>query len=207
MAIAEPFRPTTLQDRTPSRPIVIDFINWPSIRDQMILLSHKIDLDGMCRDLVLNTVVDIPQRQIAVSVHDVLFQQVLPRIQGCGVHGEMSMLFNSNWVYLTVHPSNQDTSQSKASPIEDALAMEITNRIQRRSNEVAGIQDANSILPMPGASGLSTGSVLTTLLPGMLSSFGIDRIETWKVSKDFARQYPYMDCSSGKSSTKFESGD
>ncbi|KAF3011723.1 hypothetical protein E8E14_010072 [Neopestalotiopsis sp. 37M] len=195
MAIAEPFRPTTLQDKTRTHPIVIDFINWPSIRDQMILLSHKIDLDGMCRDLVLNTVVDIPHRRIAVRVHDILFQHVLPRIQGCGIHGETSMLFNSKWVYLTVHPPNRGTTHGEGTPIEDALAMEIANRIQRRNNGLASMQHASSIFPIPGASGLSTGSVLTTLLPGMLSNFGIDRIETWKVSQDFARKYPYIDCS------------
>ncbi|ETS84331.1 hypothetical protein PFICI_02356 [Pestalotiopsis fici W106-1] len=196
MAISEPFRPTTLQRKTPTHPVVIDFINWPSIRDQMILMSNKIDLDAMCRDLVLNTVVEIPHRQIAVRVHDVLFQHVLPRIQGCSTHGEISMLFNSKWIYLTIPSSSQGPRHGTASPIEDALAMEIANRIQRRSNGAPTVQDVNSMLPIPGAMGLSTGSVLTTLLPGMLNDFGIGRIETWKVSHDFARKYPYINCSS-----------
>jgi hypothetical protein len=37
-AIPEPFRPTTLQAMTMNHPNVIDYVNWPCIRDQVLVL-------------------------------------------------------------------------------------------------------------------------------------------------------------------------
>lgn len=200
MTIPEPFRPTTLQCKRSTHPVVIDFINWPSIRDQMILLSHKIDLDAMCRDLVLNTVVEAPHRRIAISVHDILFKCVLPRVQGPNTvgFGETSMLFNPKWVYLTVN-SPYTTLSRAASSIEDALAMEIADRFHQRSTEALGG------ITRPLHEATAFGDEMTRgfgglggLLPDMLSSFGIDRVEKWRLSRAFARKYPYMNCSSGE---------
>lgn len=195
-SIPEPFQPTTLQCKTSTHPVVIDFINWPSIRDQMILLSDRIDLDAMCRDLVLNTVVEAPHRRIAVSVHDILFKCVLPRLQGPNTlgHGETSMLFNPKWVYLTVN-SPSPTPSCAETPIADTLAMEIADRFHRRSTEALG---ANTRHPHESTRlGIEMIGGLGGLLPSMLSSFGIDRVEKWRLSRAFARKYPYMNCSCG----------
>lgn len=194
--IPEPFRPTTLQCKTFTHPVVIDFINWPSIRDQMILLSPKIDLDAMCRDVVLNTVVEAPDRRIAISVHDILFKCVLPRIRGPNTlgPGSTSMLSNPEWVYLTVN-SPSPTLGCAASPIEDALAMEIADRFHRRST---GALDAHTRRPHESTTlGIELIGGLGGLLPSMLSSFGIDKVERWRLSRAFARKYPYMNCSCG----------
>lgn len=163
----------------------------------MILMSHKIDLDAMCRDLVLNTVVEAPHRQIAVGVHDILFKCILPRVQGPGTLGERSMLFNPKWVYLTVN-SPYSILGSAVSPTEDALAMEIADRVHRRSTKAFddNTRPPNEATRLGGGMTSAFGG-LGDLLPDMLGNFGIDKVEKWRLSRAFARKYPYMNCSSG----------
>jgi len=76
LAIMEPFQPTPLQYMTTDYPIVIDFINWPSIRDQLIFKLGSYDLDQVVADIVANTVIEIPEMRVAINIHDTFFTRV-----------------------------------------------------------------------------------------------------------------------------------
>ncbi|CAG9981253.1 unnamed protein product, partial [Clonostachys byssicola] len=45
LGVPEPFQPTPLQYSLMNYPVIIDFIPWASIRDQLILSRHILDLD------------------------------------------------------------------------------------------------------------------------------------------------------------------
>ncbi|CAH0025041.1 unnamed protein product [Clonostachys rhizophaga] len=45
LGVPEPFEPTPLQYSLMNYPVIIDFIPWASIRDQLILSRHSLDLD------------------------------------------------------------------------------------------------------------------------------------------------------------------
>lgn len=85
-AIAEPFRPTAIQTSTPGYPGAIDMVNWPSIRDQLILTLGQHDLGEILKDVVLNTVVDVAAFGVALNVHDVFFNRIAqqPQLLGNG---------------------------------------------------------------------------------------------------------------------------
>jgi hypothetical protein len=83
MAIMEPFRPTPLQFMTTDYPHVIDFINWPTIRDQLIFKLGTYDLDRVIADIVANTVVEIPEMNAAINIHDTFFTRVFSKTTQC----------------------------------------------------------------------------------------------------------------------------
>ncbi|KAH8901433.1 hypothetical protein GQ53DRAFT_835227 [Thozetella sp. PMI_491] len=198
LAIPEPFRPTPLQWSSLDHPIVIDFINWPTIRDQMILLSHSLDLDALCRDLVLNTVIELRHLNASVGVHELFVKCVLPRVQGLSVNATQSMLYDRQWVYLKVASPPEILCQEDSCPSEDALAAEIAIRMGLQ------LQGAEPLLPGTLASKAadaqppqlgSTVSYGTYMkLCEALALHGINKVESWKLSKDFARKYPFIDC-------------
>ncbi|KAH6972183.1 hypothetical protein BKA56DRAFT_677150 [Ilyonectria sp. MPI-CAGE-AT-0026] len=129
LAIPVPFRPTPLQAATPDHPMVIDFINWPSIRDHMILYSTSLDLDAMSRDIVLNTVIELPRKQVAVNIYELFFTHILPTIRGGQGEVKDSMLHNPEWIYLTVSPNSTPASVPTPSPTQEVLAAEIAERM------------------------------------------------------------------------------
>ncbi|GME55895.1 putative tRNA 2 -phosphotransferase 1 protein [Neofusicoccum parvum] len=55
---------------TSTRPLVVDMIAWPSLRDQMIFHSSFYDLDEMTEDVINMTVVDVPEQQIALKMYN-----------------------------------------------------------------------------------------------------------------------------------------
>ncbi|KAH7141865.1 hypothetical protein EDB81DRAFT_53768 [Dactylonectria macrodidyma] len=193
LQIPPPFRPTPLQFTTPDHPMVIDFINWPSIRDQMILYSSALDLDAMSRDIVLNTVIELPNQRAAVNIYDIFFSHILPRVGGGRVRGDKSMLHNREWVYLKVPADSARALLSDSLSItQDALASEMTSRM--------GLSEAaNQVSDVQGPKANSTGRIAPCgplmTVSRALSAFGIDQPCKWKLSKDFQRKYPYIDCS------------
>ncbi|GAB7354596.1 hypothetical protein MBLNU459_g5037t3 [Dothideomycetes sp. NU459] len=46
---------------------VIDMVNWPEIRDQLIIHSNSVDLDRIMKDVVLNTVIEDPSLEVSPS--------------------------------------------------------------------------------------------------------------------------------------------
>jgi len=83
----EPFRPTPLQYRTTDYPIAIDFINWPSVRNQLIIELGSYDLDQVVADIVSDTV---PEMRAAINIHDMFFARVFPTYQ---------KLFRPSWCH------------------------------------------------------------------------------------------------------------
>lgn len=197
LAISEPFRPTPLQCISPEYPYVIDFINWPSIRHQMLTLARWNDLDTMCRDVVLNTVIEIPQSRAAVNIHDLLFNHIMPKVNGGQAQdGRQSMLHDPSWVYVQVKaPADTSFDMKETASTDQILLQEIAERMSRRHltqqddhHITAVAQDS-----LPAAEDESCAAAL--------ASFGVHDPLQWKLSRHFARKYPYMDCSSGKSDT------
>lgn len=80
LAITKPFSPTPLQYTTPDYPIVIDFINWPTIRDQLIIKLGSYDLDQLIIDIVANTVIELPEARAAVNIHDTFVAHIWSNI-------------------------------------------------------------------------------------------------------------------------------
>ncbi|KAH7083524.1 hypothetical protein FB567DRAFT_86244 [Paraphoma chrysanthemicola] len=194
LAIPEPFRPTQLQCSNSSYPVVIDFINWPSIRDQLLRHVRYLDLDAMCRDIVLNTVVELPEFGIAVNIHDLLFDHLLPQTEGVKMlNGKQSMLHDPSWIYLQVDPSKSTSVGSdETKSIEDVLFKEIAGWLSAREDT----QLDSAVTFAKGASqslqGLS--QVGERSLASALSSFRVFDVTHWKLSKEFASKHPYIDC-------------
>lgn len=60
----------------PAYPAVIDMVNWPSIRDQLILTLRQHDSGEIVKDVVLNTVVNVAASGAALNMHDVFFNRI-----------------------------------------------------------------------------------------------------------------------------------
>ncbi|KAF4823456.1 hypothetical protein CGCTS75_v010420 [Colletotrichum tropicale] len=194
LQIPVPFRPTPLQSATPFHPVVIDFINWPSIRDQMILYSSKLDLDAMSRDIVLNTVVELPGKRVSVNIHDVFFNHILPRVGGGRADGNNSMLHNREWIYLKVpvNPAGGMTYTGFAL-VQEALAAEMDCRMGQTQSPRS---TTTHFRPFDeGFASRSAPYGPEMMVADALAAFGIDQPSNWKLSKDFARKYPHIDCS------------
>ncbi|KAL1636208.1 tRNA 2'-phosphotransferase [Diplodia intermedia] len=52
-----------------TRPLIVDLIAWPSLRDQMVFHSSFYDLDEMTEDVVNYTVVDLPGQNLALQMY------------------------------------------------------------------------------------------------------------------------------------------
>ncbi|KAM5342256.1 hypothetical protein ACJ41O_013222 [Fusarium nematophilum] len=194
LQIPPPFRPTPLQFTSPDYPMVIDFINWPSIRDQMILHSSTLDLDAMSRDIVLNTVIELPNQRVAVNIYDIFFSHILPRAGGGRAQGDKSMLHNREWVYLKVPADSTKAFLSNSFSItQDALASEMTSRMGLRSEAIDQVRDAHG--PRTNTTGRTALCGPHMTVSQALSAFGIDQPCKWKLSRDFQRKYSYIDCS------------
>ncbi|KAH7067694.1 hypothetical protein BKA63DRAFT_582712 [Paraphoma chrysanthemicola] len=196
LAIPEPFRPTQLQCSDSSYPVVIDFINWPSIRDQLVRHVRYLDLDAMCREIVLNTVVELPEFGIAVNIHDLLFDHLLPQIEGVKMlNGKQSMLHDPSWIYLQVDPPKSTSVESDdTKSIEDVLFKEIAGWLSAREDpqlDSAVTFASGASQSLQGLSQLGERSLTTAL-----SSFRVFDVTHWKLSREFASKHPYMDCAS-----------
>jgi hypothetical protein len=191
MAIPEIFRPTPLQYMSMNHPIIIDFISWPSLRDQMILHRHSLDLDVLCRDLTLHTVVEIPEEGVAIGVYDYMqHQESLTRTP-------QSCLEDPNWTYVQIPIDSAFISSSD--PAEDMILQELSIRMENRSLECPTI--SNKFLERTS----HINNYCFTLThdrsgPGTL----IHQLRQWKLSKDFALKWPLLDCSTSKSSRRSE---
>ncbi|GAB7356239.1 hypothetical protein MBLNU459_g7056t1 [Dothideomycetes sp. NU459] len=82
LAIPEPFRPTPLQYSSMDHSTAIDMVNWGSIRDQLIINSGAVDLDTMTKDIVMNTVIEDPTREVCLNVYDVFYNKFIMETHG-----------------------------------------------------------------------------------------------------------------------------
>lgn len=193
MAIPEPFRPTPLQDASTSHPIIIDFITWPSIRDQMILHQDSLDLDLLCQELTLHAVIEIPEKEIAVGVYDYVQNAMnVPEKQSAS-GSAATCLEETNWTYINV-PVDLTFSMG-FDPAEDLIVQELTNRVQGAS--LTQPDAGTSSKPADQSSKIGEGRHDQIKQRG-ISHPGIYHMRTWKLSKEFAWKWPILDCSSGK---------
>lgn len=183
-AIPEPFRPTPLQYTTREYPLVIDFINWSSIRDQLILNLGSYDFDALIRDLVLNTVIDVPAFALALNVRDVF----MTRVEG------QNGLGGNDWSARNKTGTYPRTSNE--------ILADIVEDMQLRSKDSGNAFPLNAGMDqyIQGVTENSTDSVITMAVsrPYDLSTlYGLDNLLAWKLSKEFAARYPFLDCSAG----------
>jgi hypothetical protein len=160
------------------------------------MLSESLDLDAICREIVLNTVIELRHQEMSVYLYELFLRNILPLVQGVKVASIESMLHDPRWIYLKVASSPAVTS----CPTEDALEVEIANRLRSHNTDerltralvAAGLTDRD------GQDNFSDPSVSHMDLCDALALYGIDRPDDWKVSRDFARKYPFIDCTGGR---------
>ncbi|KAF2814000.1 uncharacterized protein BDZ99DRAFT_459748 [Mytilinidion resinicola] len=197
MAVPEPFRPTPLQYSSPEHPLYIDFINWPSIRDQLIIHGHAIDHDEVIKDIVLNTVVEIEHRKIAINIYDIFHNRILSTSSRTSGSRSKSAIVSPDWKFVEV-PQVDSSFETTTDPVEDALVQELSWRMQFGLNgssqtpdgidRFAGPSDPDGPFePFPWTNPNFRKNEIATY-------FGIDRLNHWKLSPAFARKYPVFDC-------------
>jgi hypothetical protein len=199
--VPKPFRPTALQSSQAKPQLAVDFLNWPDIRDQLLLNMASIDLDTLTRDIVLNTVIEVPQRNVAINVFDLFQNGILnggPR-PACN-------LFDPNWVYFEITVFDEDFDASAADPVEEAIIRELARRVHRFTATSALTQNREPDFELGGPAGTDAGQMETPLgqvdqrfrKNGLAAVLGLGNASAWKLSKEFAQGYPFLDCSSGK---------
>ncbi|OCK83369.1 hypothetical protein K432DRAFT_347304 [Lepidopterella palustris CBS 459.81] len=202
LAVPEPFRPTPLQYNSLDHPIVIDFINWPTLRDQLIIHGHAIDYDTVIRDIVLNTVVEIEHRKIAINVYDIFHNRILSSSSRSSNGRKSSAVVCPEWKFIEV-PHGDQVFGHDSDPVEDALVQEISWRMQfgmgGSGQQIDSLERLNPFAahetdPSDGSFGLFPWSNPNFRKNEIATYFGIDRLSLWKLSPAFARKYPIFDC-------------
>ncbi|KAF7552865.1 hypothetical protein G7Z17_g4041 [Cylindrodendrum hubeiense] len=190
IAIPEPFRPTPLQDASAFYPIIIDFITWPSIRDQMILHRDSLDLDLLCQELTLHAVIEIPEKEVAIGVYDYVQNAMFMQERQAAADGTSTCLEDLDWTYLHV-PLDLACSMG-FDPAEDLIVHELANRV-RNTN----LGQSQSSLSEPSNPVSKIGEEKHEQLKQRgISHPGIHHMRTWRLSKEFAWKWPLLDCSS-----------
>ncbi|EXJ90173.1 hypothetical protein A1O3_03242 [Capronia epimyces CBS 606.96] len=181
LAIPEPYRPTPLQYSEGMRhPLVIDLINWPRLRDQLILLSRRSKIDDIIDDIVLHTVIEVRQIRVSLGVVDLFYSRVFPNMDCSG----FSPIQNKSMTHTTLI----------AGPYDRAIRS-ITNEISLRMAQVAvdGGREPSKASSCPS---FPDGSLTAKKHP-LSANYGIDKHPQWKISREFADKYPSLDCSDG----------
>lgn len=200
--VPNPFRPTPLQCGLGVPDLVIDFLNWADVRDQLILANGNVDLDEMVRDLVLNTVVEIPQRSVAVNV----FRQYQSHLTDGGVSSRRgpptpSSAVDMGWVFFETSRGDADFQSCVPDPVEEALVRELWRRVQLFTHR----HELTLFPRIEPESSIVTAALESPL--GLLDRrfckdktaerYGLADTRAWKLSKDFGAKYTFIDCSSG----------
>lgn len=180
MAIPEPFRPTILQTMKMDHSLSIDFINWPTIRDQLIFKAGTYDLTKVISDIVLNTVIELPRFNAAINIHDAFMNRVFNRTNTTYAHSELDFLTSLFENYDTVQDSSFQEVPSSDQEIQERIAQEM----DQRNPSTAPLNHSQQPFHKQQ----------------LASKWGLDKLFTWKLSKEFAIAHPELDCSSVTSS-------
>jgi hypothetical protein len=175
ITIPVPYRPTFLQCNISNYALTIDFIAWPTIRDQLIQHTQTCDIDQIMRDIVFYTVFELPEKEVAINILDFFQSKILhSNITNPKLHSNSSV-FNPGWRSNERMPkfSLSDPPYSNSCNGENSLLREIYWRITYSA-------------PPP--------IVKSTLV----SQYGIDRCTQWKLSKEFSQRHTFLDCRGGK---------
>lgn len=204
-----PFRPTPLQSSHARMHLAIDFFNWPDLRDQILLNLDSIDLDTLVRDVVLNTVVDLPHRNMAVNVWDLFQNRILTRMpQQVGGGGGGCSLFQPDCAFFEINTFDADFDPTVPDPVEEALVRQLARCVRKFGQSQS--PPLTAMVPEPEQRDLDgpADDLETPLVAydrrfrksDVASFFGLAKVSEWRISKEFARKYPFLDCSSGMSS-------
>lgn len=186
--VPAPFKPTPLQSKRPNHFWGIDLFNWPDVRDQLVLEQDSVDLDTMIRDVILHSVVEQTNQRVAVGVHDIFQNQILRRGKARKAQTACvkTFLSDSSWVLFEVAPEAQSFDVSTTDPVEAALISELQRRMETISSARCGYNTPSSPIAE-----ISHGNEVALY-------FGLDNMVEWKLSKDFAAKYSFLDCSAGR---------
>ncbi|EXL44456.1 hypothetical protein FOCG_13433 [Fusarium oxysporum f. sp. radicis-lycopersici 26381] len=171
-----PFRPTPLQSKNPTHFWGIDLFNWPEIRDQLVLDAEFTDFDELLRDLVLHSVIEPANHSVAVNILDIFENQVLRRRQNQKTPPR-SYFTDPSWTLFQIGPEVGEWYSSEHDIVEEAIFQELDRQI----NAVAPSPDDNPVEEIQAND--------------IAKFLGLDDFCEWKLSKDFARKYPKLDCS------------
>lgn len=218
LAIPEPFRPTPLQYSRADHSAVIDMVNWPSIRDQLIIKSMSIDLDSIINDVVLHTVIEDPSRKVCMNVYDVFYNKVWPLYASSELEYQVGGCHDSRDRISAVDAS-PSTIDATAESTETDLFREISLRMKHGSHGYDGSQWPLSQQDLSSSVTTDISFPKTPYIPGTRHNiatqqlnnssalYGLNEMSSWKLSGAFARKYPFLDCSQGTLSRSSLSSD
>jgi hypothetical protein len=188
LAIPDPFRPTPLQLNT-DYPICVDFLNWPTIRDQLIMQKDDGDFTLLMRDIVMNTVIEFPALNASVNIHDLYYDKISPGSEIPDYLNSPKDAGHDGYDCLAESPAATDS--------------ELADRIVRRDlhqRMVHGLcpltEDAWQSM-LCGVYSPATPVFTRPPINLLAGCYGIDQVTKWKLSPAFARKYPSIDCVGG----------
>jgi len=177
-AIPEPFRPTTLQTMSMDHPNIIDFLNWPCIRDQLIYKFGTYDIEQIFSDLLLNTVIEIPQFQVSINILDTFISRV----------------FNTTSSSFNTKTQDSDSMFNPGASPPTIRLDELPRRCREHIVNIAREMPAHAIPKLNLKHLPLTQNHLQR--HQLASKWGLYQLVSWKVSKEFAAAHPEIDCSS-----------
>ncbi|KAF4466094.1 cytochrome P450 monooxygenase [Fusarium albosuccineum] len=177
-SVLDMFKPTPLQYTSTDHPIIIDFITWPAIRDQLILHRQSLDLDALCRDLTLHTVVEDADKCVAVRVYEFMLREMSNEAP------PQSCLDSAGWTYLQLDMDSP--YQASVDPAEDMILHELQCRLGTAPYGAPS---------MPNPAWLDLRSAEFGGRNPLRRS--VYQLQKWKLDPDFAWKWPVIDCSGG----------
>jgi hypothetical protein len=190
-AIPEPFRPTPLQFSSKKYPLPIDFIQWPSIRDQLILQAGSYDLEQVIRDLIRHTVVEVPDFSMSLNTLNLFSTKILSH-ESCSVDG--SNPGNSRWPAAEPDSHLYSKHSQETLRVTSGIVRQLSQIIQSFGRERMSNTSETSF-QAPESSVYIKPKVK---ILDVASKYGLDKFTSWKLSKDFADSHPALDCTSGQ---------
>ncbi|EUC42108.1 hypothetical protein COCMIDRAFT_104424 [Bipolaris oryzae ATCC 44560] len=205
--VPQPYRPTPLQSHFLENGFfpIIDFQPWPELRDQCLIIGDKIDANELSRDIVLNQVIEIPERNVAVHIWQ-QFQHLHGGAQFNLSTAEPQVPRSANdegWVFFEINRVNRDFPSWAADPVEEALSRQLLRRIEEfcTGNDLSWFLGAVQNQHLGASTHIESPLVaLDSRFRPIKTDMGQRLAATgrWKLSKEFKAKYPQLDCSAGK---------
>ncbi|KAM5374569.1 hypothetical protein ACJA88_008034 [Fusarium oxysporum] len=145
----------------------------------LVLDAESTDFDELLRDLVLHSVIEPANHSVAVNILDIFENQVLRRRQNQKTPPR-SYFTDPSWTLFQIGPEVGEWYSSEHDIVEEAIFQELDRQI-------------NAVAPSP-----DDNPVEESQANDIAKFLGLDDFCEWKLSKDFARKYPKLDCSTVK---------
>ncbi|KNA98518.1 hypothetical protein FOXG_02854 [Fusarium oxysporum f. sp. lycopersici 4287] len=145
----------------------------------LVLDAESTDFDELLRDLVLHSVIEPANHSVAVNILDIFENQVLRRRQN-QKNPPRSYFTDPSWTLFQIGPEVGEWYSSEHDIVEEAIFQELDRQI-------------NAVAPSP-----DDNPVEESQANDIAKFLGLDDFCEWKLSKDFARKYPKLDCSTVK---------